>query len=515
MRMRNGSRAIRQLKQPDGLFLFFTGHYNYKCDHRMKRVWVQIFFFWVILFSGYPTDKCRIKIFPDSVLNIISNYPIGINVNFFMDDDEYLKPSVQSTADGLKQLGVRFLRYPGGEKSDFYRFARPPYEKVDPNPTRIGENCYFNYKEYHVVKNDSVFAWNVLDFDEFIALCREVGAEPIVVVAADMYLSDVGDGCRCANREELIAHAAAWVKYANRQKGYGVKYWMVGNECWHTTNPVGNYPSVYANDVISFSKAMKAVDPSIQIVANGFGEEWWEKLFDIAGGYFDLLCVSNYLERLYGGYQTYADSVVLFTPQTDIAIRAIEERGHDMKVIASEFAPLEWSGNWDPRNDMGHALANFEMQCRLLQKPRLHSALYWNTRWLTVRDDPNHIYHALSASGQLNPCGMSMALLSQNHGNEMIACRSDRFRVRAYASKKGNEFYLYLINTSGKDVDVEMEIPGYRLPEVTSAIRYSGNSPEDLAPALENGIRVSRKNAELPPYSLTIVRGRVRKNEGK
>ncbi len=54
-----------------------------------------------------------ILVYPDSVLNDVSSHPVGINVDYFMDDDNYLKPAIR-TADALKAMGIKYLRYPGG-----------------------------------------------------------------------------------------------------------------------------------------------------------------------------------------------------------------------------------------------------------------------------------------------------------------------------------------------------------------------------------------------------------------
>ena len=87
--------------------------------------------------------------------------------------------------------------------------------------------------------------------------------------------------------------AAGWVKYANKGgpeyngpvptyaggsstgHHYGVKYWEVGNEVYgngtygadweYDTHAMG--PSTYATNVVAFSSAMKAVDPTIKVGA--------------------------------------------------------------------------------------------------------------------------------------------------------------------------------------------------------------------------------------------------------
>lgn len=60
--------------------------------------------------------------------------------------------------------------------------------------------------------------------------------------------------------------AAAWVHYANKVKGYGVKYWELGNEMnghWEAGGPWG--AKEYAHQFIRFAEAMKAEDSSIII----------------------------------------------------------------------------------------------------------------------------------------------------------------------------------------------------------------------------------------------------------
>ncbi|HEY5124457.1 MAG TPA: hypothetical protein VIK14_12045, partial [Ignavibacteria bacterium] len=101
-----------------------------------------LFFLFVIIGSvssvnAQKSDPINIKIFPDSIINDVSNHPIGINLDYFMDDDNYLKPQ-RSTVNALQAMGVKYLRYPGGNKSDFYFFSVPPYEKSDPTLARTG-----------------------------------------------------------------------------------------------------------------------------------------------------------------------------------------------------------------------------------------------------------------------------------------------------------------------------------------------------------------------------------------
>jgi alpha-L-arabinofuranosidase len=64
--------------------------------------------------------------------------------------------------------------------------------------------------------------------------------------------------------------AAAWVRYANKEKKYNVKYWEIGNENggqWETGGPINVYD--YTRRFIKYYEAMKAEDPTITIIAQG------------------------------------------------------------------------------------------------------------------------------------------------------------------------------------------------------------------------------------------------------
>ena len=196
-----------------------------------------------------------IKIYPDSLINDVSNRPVGINLNFFMDGGRFPAPE-HTVTEALREMGVRYLRYPGGEKSDLYLFSVPPYEKSEPALAR--STGLSDYPE--VITGGNAFKYDPLDFDEFMDICHSINAEPVIVVAADNYLLDVAKGERVSSREELIRHAAAWVRYANITKKYGVRYWMIGNESWNNNNK-NSTAAIYAQDVIDFSVAMKSYRP--------------------------------------------------------------------------------------------------------------------------------------------------------------------------------------------------------------------------------------------------------------
>lgn len=87
-------------------------------------------------------------------------------------------------------------------------------------------------------------------FEEFMTYIKTIpGAEAVICVNA-------GTG--------TSKEAAAWVKYANKVKGYNIKQWQIGNELdgeWEESGPLS--ARQYASRFLEYARAMKAVDSTI------------------------------------------------------------------------------------------------------------------------------------------------------------------------------------------------------------------------------------------------------------
>ncbi|HXJ87520.1 MAG TPA: alpha-L-arabinofuranosidase C-terminal domain-containing protein [Candidatus Binatia bacterium] len=133
--------------------------------------------------------------------------------------------------------------------------------------------------------------------DEFIRFARRVGAEPSITVNVE------GRG---ATAEE----AAAWVQYCNgdAQSEYGrtraangspepfhVKYWEIGNEIFGDWVRGHSDAATYANNLNRYIEKMKAIDPSIKIIATGDNNlEWNRTVLKMAGKNIDYLSIHHY-----------------------------------------------------------------------------------------------------------------------------------------------------------------------------------------------------------------------------
>ena len=180
--------------------------------------------------------------------------------------------------------------------------------------------------------------------DEFIAFARRVGAEPSMTVNVE-------------GRGATADEAAAWVEYCNgspkskygalrsangNSQPFHVKFWEIGNEIWGDWVRGHSDAATYANNLNRYVEKMKAVDPSIKIIASGDNNlEWNRTLLTIAGRNIDYLAVHHY----YGQREMKGDLSNLaarplhyerFYQQMREMIRTLAP-GHDIKLAINEW----------------------------------------------------------------------------------------------------------------------------------------------------------------------------------
>ena len=157
----------------------------------------------------------------------------------------------------LGSAGVSLVRFPGGTESDQY-----------------------NWKTNTDVLSN---ARQATSFDQFMAVMAKTSAQPMITVN---YGTGNTIGKSQSPQETGAQVAADWVRYANVQHNYHIKYWEIGNEVygndtynafWEpddhcgsgaippSSQPSNCGPAVYAANAKAYISAMKAVDPSISV----------------------------------------------------------------------------------------------------------------------------------------------------------------------------------------------------------------------------------------------------------
>ena len=175
----------------------------------------------------------------------------GYGVGMSVYDGAFTSPTLPAR---LKAAGITALRYPGGSYSDAYHWKT--------NSATPGVNLWIN-------ANDT--------FDHFMTMdVIPSGAQAIITVNYGSNQAGTGGGDP--------AEAADWVRYANIEKKWNIRYWEIGNEVggngyfgteWeedlhapYNGDRKGNpalSQTAYGKNALDFIRAMKAVDPSIKI----------------------------------------------------------------------------------------------------------------------------------------------------------------------------------------------------------------------------------------------------------
>ena len=123
------------------------------------------FYLVTMLMAGLGAHAAEtIQIDTSDVIRTLERNPLGINFNYIRDDDANTPdPNAPRLRDVLKDLNVKWVRYPGGEKSDHHRFALPPYTNVNPIIKNTRDGYYTKWAE----------GYDLFDFDEFVQAARE------------------------------------------------------------------------------------------------------------------------------------------------------------------------------------------------------------------------------------------------------------------------------------------------------------------------------------------------------
>lgn len=447
----------------------------------------------------YGSKLCEIHVDASKKISDTSRHPIGININYLRDDNRNL-PGARPIQEALKEMGVRFLRYPGGEKSDYYLWSVPPYSASNPQVfDRMGEEscAYAKFAEGH----------HLLGFDSFMNYCREVGATPHIVVGASPYEPE---GKTKPIRDKYIEHAVSWVRYANLVKNYGVQYWEIGNENWKTFTAEEN-----AELAIVFSKAMKAVDPSIKTGICGISKEYFKTTLEIAGDSIDFLTMSDYPCSHWGSYDYYVQNPRIdLNPEATHAIEALNEVGNGIykdkiKIAIVEANSWDWFDGWPIDNTLGHTLVTFEILGQALSRPQLAYVLLWGTRWMDYNG--TKISEALGAHNEINPSGRAVAIWGQFLLDELVEInRTDTLVTFASKERGTGKLNLFLSNKGYEGEKVSVRIHSDLSYERGEISQFKGMGPDDMKPewVRVGGLSFAENcisEFELPAVSITVI----------
>ena len=313
--------------------------------------------------DGYTEVSAKLSVDSDGRYTFVLLTPPRSVVacdDFSMQPSDAVRGFKKNAVEAGKYVAPKVIRWPGGCFASFYDWRGG-----------VGETRSPSYSYFW-----GGYQYNDIGTDELATYAEEVGGESMICVNmyhpfkrfydyvppesldgdpndATLHAASHGrDLKQFCDLEKGAAEAAAWVEYCNgdltteggrerakngREKPYNVRYWEMDNEChrWFRANE-------YARACVTYSKAMKTVDPSIKIgmISYCYGDEALAEMLKIAGGDIDFLADRGFEEkdlenklRLIRGYN--------------------EEHGTDIKYCNTEWLPLNGADvyNMVPRSE--------------------------------------------------------------------------------------------------------------------------------------------------------------------
>ncbi|MFI5906893.1 cellulose binding domain-containing protein [Dactylosporangium sp. NPDC051541] len=406
-----------------------------------------------------------------------------------------------AVSDLLGAAGVGMLRYPGGSYADIYHWQThtAPGGYVAPNT----------------------------DFDTFMAGAQRVGAQPMII-------ANYGTG--------TAQEAAEWVRYANITKGYHANWWTIGNEnygnghygtAWEADDHADKSPKQYAQEVVAYAQAMKAVDPNIKIgavlttpanwpdglVGAGDAGTWNQVVLSIAGPSIDFVDL-----HWYPGGGSEADSLTKPAQIDDI-----------MYVVKDQIAKYAGAGSSRigisltelnvgvGQNTQPGALFLAETYSKMIENG-VFTVDWWNVHngmgnVSTIGGQTDYNDFGMLSSGNCNTDGTvcepplntpfapyyALKLMHSfiRPGDQLIRAGTDNALVTAHAARRANgDLTVLLLNAD---------------PAASHSVKiaYEGYTPSATAPVVETflngaaGITSAQSGSAaaqtLAPYSLTVL----------
>ena len=453
-----------------------------------------------------------ISVDASSISKELANHPSGANSCWLMDSDIKWARTV-SNESRFAEMKLGALRYPYGHLADNYLWHTPgQYSTVDktgPIPQIASSEVPASWT-WAVNQTDGTFLKD-LSFDEYMGICKRNGIEPLIVVNAQSYTYTGGP-----TYETLKTSATEWVRYANITKGYGIKYWQIGNEVEHNGNLT---MSVYTNLFIDFATAMKAIDPTIKVGTGILSNTNWNKdVLTKAGTLCSFISTHNYQysnAAAAGGFRTWYKDYSILTKNTNTSQKMLDANFADRPEIEIHVTETNVTGGDFPdisNIDIYKALYWFEMDMNQLAEKNVKYTYFWGTHspW-GGETSLGNIGTLLenSADNTIRPSGRIIQLINTYLKGKLITTTHTIGNLRIYASVSNdeNEMSVFILNKNLYVEKANLNLSNFNATDAQiEQIIYKGLNYSDVAPVISTEQLFSiPTQIDLAPVSLTIL----------
>ncbi len=411
--------------------------------------------------AGASTENARLEIASSGR----GSFRIGAASIMPADNVEGFRPEVLAL---LRELDSPVYRWPGGNFVSGYdwrdgigdRDRRPPRK----NPAWTG-----------VEHND-------VGIHEYMDLMRLIGSEPYITVN-----SGLGDATM-ALEELQYANGApdtpmGRLRAANgHPEPWGVTFWAIGNEMYGNWQ-LGHMPlSDYVKKHTQFAVAMKAMDPSVRLVAVGEAGRWSETMLAEASNHMDLISEHFYVQHRPG--------LLSHVNQAPAAVRRIAEAHRQYRAmiptLRTKEVPValdEWNYWYGP-----HVYGELGTQYFLEDALGVAAALNEFARQTDVYVMANYaqtvnVIGAIKTSktaAVLDTTGVILALYRRHFGTipvavggapeplDVMACWKDETR---------SVLTLAIVNPTKRRMELRLDPGKLKLPRTARLYLVSGDDP--------------------------------------
>lgn len=342
-----------------------------------------------------------------------------------------------------------------------------------------------------------------LQVDQFVAFMELIGAEPSIHVRL---------------RGGTPEQAAELVRYANIEKGYGVRYWAIGNEPTLYSGGIGrDYDTDEFNEQWrEFAAAMQAVDPSVVLIGpelhqftsdpsynpkDSQGRDWMIEFLKANGDLVDIVSFHRYpfplntgeinatIETLRENSYEWDDTMIylrsLIHEHTglDIPIAVTEVSSHYTRALGGEATPdSHFHAIW-----WGDVLATMIRQRAIMVN-----------HWMLTSGGGQGVW-GLVGRGEIRPTYYTY-MMYKEFGEELLYSSSDDPLVSITAARRADgALTIMLINLSDQPISNEIMIGDGTPFEAQVWLLDEAHNAEDI------GVHSITNATVLDPYSMTLM----------
>ncbi|SDR65387.1 Alpha-L-arabinofuranosidase [Polaribacter sp. KT25b] len=434
----------------------------------------------------------------------VSKNPGGV-VSCWLLDSDIERPRKTSFTDAMKEMSVKYIRFPYGHLADNYLWDADNDWGNTLTPKIATASQAPASWDWAVNQATGEFIKD-MDFDEYISICNNVDAEPMVVVNILSYKYKNGP-----TYQQLKESAIEWVRYANVTKGYNVKRWALGNEVDHHSDLISQeeYKALYTD----FATAMKNVDPTIMIGPGLLGN-WHASLLAHDPDNIDFICVHNYLYKYdwrnqdYEGWKNADDNLINNVEKCQNAVN--NSSIPDTEIHVTEMNSRPWKDKSDS-DDIFRGLAYGEMLLNACSFEDVKATYVWNTHGPWEGPEKNAPYNILDLDNNREPRGDVIKIINENLLDYFVKVPRVNGFIRVYASidESNENLNIFLINKNDTSEVVNLETSKFNLQSNYTIKSFSGNHPEDKSPVYSevayNDLNDAILKVELAPVSFNVI----------